>query len=124
MIRRVLAATVVAVALLAAAVGASYFDAEQITIDATAGGKGFTSSKITPTNGQPVMTLADCRLRTAQISMLWVDPTKTTVTASVGQLLEIGDRIVITSREEILNFRAIRTGATSGQLDCQYKAVN
>ena len=102
---------------------ASYFDFEQITVDATAGGKGFTAAKITPTTGPPPMQTADCRVRTAEISFLVVDPAKTAVTASVGQLLEPGDRLYISSREEMLNFRAIRTGGTSGQLDCWYKAV-
>lgn len=108
---------VVALALTVSAT-ASYFDFEQITV-ATAS-IGFTVSKITPT-GLPAMTYADCRLRTAQINVLWVDPAVTTVSSTVGQLLEIGDRIILVKREEILNFRAIRTGSTSGQLDCIYK---
>ena len=119
--KRLILALLVAVTL-GVVLQAAFYDFEQITVDATAAGKGFTSSKITPTNA-PAMTIASCRLRTAEISYLLVDPAKTTVTASVGQLLEPGDVITLTDREQILNFRAIRTGATSGQLDCWYRAV-
>lgn len=118
--RRVLAGCIVALCLTIV-VQAVYYDFEQITIDATAGGKGFTAAKITPTNGNPMMTYADCRLRTAEISYLTQPPLVTVVTASVGQLLEPGDRLIFFKREDMQNFRAIRTGATSGQLDCLYK---
>lgn len=110
--------------LLASSVHAAYFGFAQIAIDATAGGKPFPATLITPGGGQPPMTYVDCRLRTAQISILWVDPTKTTVTAAVGQLMEVGDRLIMTNREEIENFRAIRTGGSSGQLDCIARAAN
>lgn len=100
---------------------ASFFDFEQITVDNTSGGVTFSSAKITPTTGAPPMTFARCRARTAEMSFLTVDPAKTPVTASVGQLIEPGDWIYIFGREEMLNFRAIRTTATSGQLDCLYK---
>jgi hypothetical protein len=119
---RILLALLVALTL-SVTLAASYYDFEQITVDATAGGKGFTAAKITPSN-KPPMTSASCRLRTAEISYLYVDPAATTVTASVGQLLEPGDTITFSNREDLLNFRAIRTGATSGQLDCTYKAAN
>jgi uncharacterized iron-regulated membrane protein len=113
----------VALLTLSVTLAASFYNFEQITVDATAGGKGFTAAKITPSN-TPVMTSGSCRLRTAEISVLWVDPAVTAVTASVGQLVEPGDTIVISNREDLLNFRAIRTGASSGQLDCTYKAAN
>lgn len=99
---------------------AAFYDFEQITVDATAGGKSLTAAKVSP-NG---FVYVSCRLRTAEISWLTVDPTKTTVTASVGQLLEPGDVLLITSREEALNLRMIRTGGTSGQTDCTYKYTN
>ena len=105
---------------LAAAASASFFDFEQLTVDNTSGGVTFTASKITPASSPP-MTYADCRLRTAEVSYLTVDPKVTAVTSSVGQLLEPGDRLIFLKREDMLNFRAIRTGATSGQLDCYYK---
>lgn len=110
--------------LLVSSAHAAYFAFTQLTVDATAGGKPFPAAFITPGGGQPPMTYVDCRLRTAQISILWVDPTKTTVTAAVGQLMEVGDRLIMTNREEIENFRAIRTGGSSGQLDCIARAAN
>ncbi len=119
--KRWLVLSVAALALVATTADASFFDFEQITIDATAGGKGFTASKITPT-GKPAITTVSCRLETAEVRFLVLDPVVTAVTASVGTLLEPGDYLAITSREEILNFRAIRTGATSGTLSCAYKS--
>jgi len=120
-LRRCLVGVLVACALVGSAY-AAFYDFEQITIDATAGGKGFTAAKITP-NGQPLMTFAQCRLELAEIRYLWVDPARTVVTASVGTLLEPGEFLTFVSREEMTNFRAIRTTAVSGQLDCTYKAV-
>lgn len=98
----------------------THWDFEQITIDNTAGGIGFTAAKITP-SGKPPMTYAACRVRTAELSYLYVPPAQIAVTASVGQLLEPGDSIVFQKREDIVNFKAIRTGATSSQIDCLYK---
>jgi hypothetical protein len=120
--KRLILALLVALTL-GVTLAASYYDFEQITVDATAGGKGFTSAKITPTN-KPPMTYASCQLETAQIRYLWVDPAATAVTASVGTLMNPGDFVTFANREELLNFRAIRTGGTSGQLNCHYKAAN
>lgn len=114
--RRLATAALVAMAL-AVSLEAAFYDFEQITIDATAGGVKLTAAKVSP-NG---FTYVSCRLRTAEISYLTVDPTKTTVTASVGQLLEPGEILTISSREEALNLRMIRTGASSGQVDCSYR---
>lgn len=113
--RRLLIALAFALAL-GAAVDGAWYDFEQITVDNTAGGVKLTVAKVAIS-----VQTARCRVRTAEISVLAVDPTKTAVTASVGTLLEPGDLWVSTSREEMLNLRAIRTGATSGQLDCEYK---
>src|SRR2546430_11671763 len=94
-------------ALLGVALEAAFYDFEQITVDNTAAGVKLTAAKVAPT-----LVYVQCRIRTAEISFLTVDPTKTTVTSSVGQLLEIGDTLTITSREEALNLRMIRTGGT------------
>lgn len=119
--RRRLAALVLALVLAGGArAWATFWDFEQIPVDATSGGVKFTVSKITPAN-QPPMTYADCALRTAEISYLYVDPAKVTVTSTVGQLLEPGSHLYIYKREDLLNFRAVRTTSTSGQLDCTYK---
>lgn len=111
---RLLSALVIAGAL-AVTLQAASFDFEQITVDNTAGGKALTTAKVTP------FTISVfCRVRTAEISFLKTDPSKTAVTASVGMLAEPGDVIPLLTVQEMQNFRAIRTGSTSGQLDCAY----
>jgi len=35
-------------------------------------------------------------------------------------LAEIGDQIVVSGHDNVMRFKAIRTGSTSGQLDCVY----
>ena len=62
-------------------------------------------------------TRAEMTLETAQIRM-WADGTDPT--ASVGIPAEIGDTIVLNSAAQIANFKAIRTGTTSGVLSIQY----
>lgn len=94
---------------------AAFYSFEQLTVAATA--VPFTATKITPANLTP-MTIAQCRLETAQIRYSYDG---TTPTSSVGILWEVGEYITFTQREDILNFKAIRTTSTSGQLDCTYK---
>lgn len=106
------------VVILSGIAQGSFFDFEQITVDATAGGKTFTAAKLT-LQGNKVNRVW-CRLETAQIRVLKVG--NVTVTASVGTLMEIGDQFTLTDQEEMLNFRAIRTGAVSGVLSCEYRA--
>ena len=62
-------------------------------------------------------TRAEMTLETAQIR-IWLDGTAPT--ASAGILVEIGDPIVLNSAAQIANFKAIRTGSTSGTLSIQY----
>lgn len=114
--RRIFFGLVLVVALATPAL-AAFFAFEQITVDNTASGVKLTAAKV-PGVG---FVYVSCRVRTAEISWLTVDPNVTAVTASVGQLAEPGDTILIGLREEALNLRMIRTGATSGQVDCTYK---
>lgn len=107
---------VLALALALAAVAWAEDRFEQITVDNTAGGVALTATKITPA-GQPQAQSASCRVRTAEISFTF-DGTAPTTT--VGQLAEVGDWLYIPGHDRLLKFRAIRTGATSGQLDCTY----
>lgn len=118
MIRRRLAALSVAITLLTVPIAAQYqtLSFEQITIDNTSGGKGFTAAKIWP-SGQPQADTATCTLRTAEISYT-VDGTAPTTT--VGQLWEPGESKQLNGFQVLSNFRAIRTGSTSGGLDCVY----
>ena len=95
----------------------TYIASEQITVAATA--IGFTSTKVEPdgSGGGRQATQAVCRVRTAEISFEYDG---TTPTATVGQLAEIGDQIPVNGHDNIMRFKAIRTGSTSGQLDCVY----
>lgn len=94
---------------------AAFYAEEQLPVGASA--VGFSASKISPA-GLPVMTVAQCRLELAQIRY-WF--TGATPTASVGTLWEAGEYVTFNQREDIVNFKAIRTTSVSGQLDCQYK---
>ncbi len=86
------------------------FDAsnsEKITFDSTSGGVGFTSTKIAGVSkSMAVFTLEDgpCRFT--------VDGSAPTST--VGELINVGDRVIITGYNDISNFKCIRTGTTSG----------
>lgn len=95
---------------------AAYLAFEQVTVANTS--IGFTGSKITPT-GLPMATSASCRLETAEIRYT-IDGTVPTTT--VGTLLEIGDVLTLNGHDVLAQFRAIRTGSTSGVLDCTYSA--
>lgn len=97
----------------------SYIAFEQITVDNTAGGKSFTAAKVEPdgSGGGRQADTAVCRLETAEIRYT---TDGTTVTSAVGTLLEPNDVLTISGHDSIMRFRAIRTGGTSGQLDCTY----
>jgi hypothetical protein len=64
----------------------------------------------------PSITKAFCTLETAQIRF-WLDGTSPTT--SEGHIMEIGQYMVF-SKPEMIKFRAIRTGGTSGVLSCTY----
>ena len=63
-------------------------------------------------------TEAYCTLETAQVRFR-IDGV-TAPTSSEGHILNIGEQLTIRSAEAVKNFRAIRTGATSGVLKCSY----
>lgn len=83
---------------------------ERLTVDNTVGGVSLTK----PT----AAFFANMRLETAQIRFTLDGSTAPTTT--VGRLLEVGEVLVLESKEEIANFAAIRTGSTSGVLDVEY----
>ena len=76
---------------------------------------GFTAAKITPPNvsyrAAMVSVKIECAASTPCDSRFTMDGT--TVTTLVGTLLSDGDSFVIYGYENILAFRAIRTGADS-----------
>lgn len=97
---------------------AAYVDDEQITVTNTA--IGLTATKIRPA-GRPQANYAVCRLELAEIRYRL---NGSAATASVGTLLEVGDTLPIRGNDLLANFSAIRTGGTSGQLDCTYYVVS
>lgn len=102
--------------LLAMPVAAiSYLAFETVTVGATS--IGFTNATIVETAGHPAATIATCRLETAEIRVRYDG---TAPTATVGMLLEVGDTMTVTGSDVLRNFRAIRTTAVSGVLDCHY----
>lgn len=92
----------------------AYIDDEQITVTNTA--VGLTAAKISPAGKSPPSAGA-CRVELAEIRFR---KNGSAATATVGTLAEIGDVIAFYNHDELQNFSAIRTTATSGQLDCTY----
>ena len=82
---------------------------QALTVDTTVGGVALTV---------PAKAIfATCRLETAQIRFT-IDTTAPTT--SIGWLLEAGEILELHGRYELANFRAIRTGGTSGTLEVEY----
>lgn len=100
------------------------FDFEQITIDNTAGGIGFTAAKINP-------TCVGCLNSKAQAAVCFVETgeirvktnSATVVSSTVGILMEPGQSFVVYGYDDINTFKAIRTTATSATLDCSYSRL-
>ena len=90
-------------------VGIVAFADETLTIAGTA--VGLTASKYSDAI-RAEMTLEDAQIR------FWVDGTDPT--SSAGHPVNIGDIINIDGTSQIINFKAIRTGATSGTLQITY----
>jgi len=91
--------------------GQKAVDFEQLTIDATAGGIALTPTKYANARSAKFgIEAADIRMR--------VDggvPTST-----LGQLGEDGDWIEIDTKEDLVNFKAIRTGSVSAVVNVTY----
>ena len=89
--------------------GSSTLDYESITVADSAIG-GTSATYLTATRAEMTLETAQIRIR--------VDGTDPT--SSEGHLVEVGDVIVLTSASQISNFKAIRTGASSGVLKVTY----
>lgn len=87
---------------------------ETLTVGTTA--VGLATGTITPGSSTDKVDLCRGRLEVAQVRYR---DDGTAPTASVGLLLEVGDLIAIDGSDNITNFRAIRTGGTSGTLPIQ-----
>jgi hypothetical protein len=90
------------------------FAQEAITVATTAVGFTTATYRLSVSRSATHVTLG---LATAQIRYR-VDGTDPT--SSAGRLMEIGDEVVVTGREDIDRFRAIRTGGVSGALTATY----
>jgi len=114
--RRAVVVLALALGLVVSLGAATYTKFEAVSIPATS--TGFTAANINNLTGiHPPATQATCRLELAQVRYT-VDGT--TPSATVGTLIEIGDIVTVTSNLTLNAFRAFRTGAVSGQLDCTY----
>jgi hypothetical protein len=111
---RLFACAFVLLGLATLAHAAVYLAYEQVTVAASA--IGFTSTAITPV-GRLKATTATCRLETAEIRYT-IDGT--TPTTTVGTPLEPLEGVTLNGHDVLLNFLAIRTGGTSGTLNCVY----
>lgn len=96
---------------------------EDLTVDSTAGGVAFTTSKIKSTacgsGAQSVSFTVTCSTGTDCPIRIQLDGT-TTVTTSAGLRLTSGQSATIYGLPNITNFRAIREGATSAVLNTIY----
>jgi hypothetical protein len=97
---------------------------DTLTVDATAGGIGLTEAKYHPLGDEGSDRLARSVARvviTVEAASIRYTYDGTTVTASVGHLLNSGDVLVLVGEDAIKNFRAIRTTGTSGTIQCTYE---
>ncbi len=85
-------------------------DDETITVSTAA--IGLTSAKITSSISYVICTLATAEIR---FRVSGKNPTST-----VGHVLASGSTLELTTIDDIVKFRAIRTGASDGVLTCSY----
>lgn len=91
-------------------------DFEQVTVDATSGGVGLTSSKYAPAGTSP-MNIVRISVDTASIR---VTEDGTAPTASLGDTFDAGDIFQVTGVNSLRKLRMIRTGGTSAVLNVTY----
>ncbi len=93
--------------------GSKAQEKEKLTIDNTVGGVALTAAKYAGCK------MAKLTVETAQIRF-WANGS--TPTTTEGHIANPGDIITLDSANDIAAFKAIRTGATSGILQCTYSA--
>lgn len=102
---------VIMMAVLLAIAAVVYADNYQtLTVDNTSGGVSLTASYYAGAR------YAMCRLETAEIR--YTKDGSTTPTDAVGMLMEPMEFIILENANQIKNFKAIRTGGTSGVIKC------
>lgn len=113
---RLIALALAVLVASASVFAASYTKFEQITVAAVS--IGFTLANINNLTGvHPSAVQAVCRLELAEVRYT-IDGT--TPTTTVGTPWEPLETLTFNGSDTLNNFRAIRTGGTSGQLDCTY----
>ena len=90
------------------------FTTERITVDNTSGGVRLTITNVLST---PPAKAATITVETAQIR--WTKDS-TAPTSTTGHLANVGAVIFLDNPGDLWNFRAIRTGATSGTIQATY----
>jgi len=90
-------------------------DSEDLTVDATSGGVQFTSSKLALN-----VLRARCVVETAQVRVK-TDGSVTLTASTNGQIYNVGDEFTITGNDDLVTFRAMRTGSVSGKLATTYE---
>lgn len=94
------------------------FDEEDVTVDATSGGVRLTHASYAPASGAHA-SAATVIVETAQIR--WTKAAGATLTSTTGgAVANVGAVLFLDTLNDLINFRAIRTGATSGKLHAEY----
>lgn len=111
--RRTVGAIVAALLLSAGAAFAQYSRSifESVTVAGTA--VGLSAATYTPVSGSNNVVVCTMRLETAQIRFRYDG---TNPTSSEGMVMEVGDVFTLRGYSLIAQFKAIRTGSTSGVL--------
>ena len=117
MMKKLFCAVLLALSAAVAVQAYDYTVNKELTVDNTAGGVGFTSTDIAAGNGHVQATQATCRNDSAGGEFRYTLD-GTAPTTSHGVQWEPGDQFTISGTAYLLNFRAIRTGTTSGALSC------
>lgn len=91
------------------------FDREDITVDNTEGGVSLTLTKLetTPRPKRVFITVESAQCRYCYDS--------TVPTSTLGHILNPNDNLFIEGYHNMKNFRAIRTGTTSGKICVTYE---
>lgn len=101
------------------------YASEAISVDATAGGVGFTAAKISPTcTDCPINVLravrADCTTEAQTSINIRVTVDGTVVSSTVGTLITSGTTFTVFGYTNIAAFKAIRTASTTVAMYCTY----
>lgn len=118
--RRVLFAALVAAVLSTTVHAWSYLAYDQFTVSTSI--VTMTAAKISPAGVFPQPNVATCFLESAEIRYSIDPPAQTTISASVGMIWPVSTEKTFTGHDALVNFRAIRDGASDGKLNCTVSA--